>query len=1147
MANIGGVNATSSAQAIQLEADGFVKCRNPLCNFYNAPEVSHAYLGIMDDIENGMGDPVQLEHTCPWCGFKYNYAAVPGAKANNKKFAPGGGTVVGLSLDDMGELGEQLVQQVGKTDLAGYGPILWWSKYKNSALDGMVQDWGIEVKAVNWNAENKRFIVAPKDRATKNQAAQDPKYFADILGDTELGELIDRMKIKPKGILGILVLLDFETSRADIYAREFPLTTWYARGKPYKGVVHFRHHTAVPIYQNVPFDNPLPNPNTEGFVPHHERPPETTDFGAFSKVAALKPWKPGLWGKEFLVNGKPIRWATDKEEGSPHHLQAIVELGLNDEVDAIEKFRTIKPDGTSNDDNWSFSKTADGGWGGDAYPGEEPETVADRSYDVGSPTGGEYKFVYGNGELRVSPDDDHRALQGYMGIDSEYSGPFAVGYVHVDNDSATWEVNTNVGLKAMHRILKDYTDKVGWRWHGLTDIKGQPINDDFAPKKGGNDNVIKRHEDLEQWNIYDPTPNDDQRNPDERQPGGVFKCPDCDRLFPDWRTYSLHRDQELGPANTVDEDGKFPELNNDAIFRPHFTEQQPFTDVVAAKAPKDLIEDPVPFIYDIEEDAIYTGHPGAKHSDIHGEFTPGGIVEGVYEPGGKVSLRTMTNMPYTVRHLIELWYWQHPEFEVRGVWLEDEQGGRTKLAANNPGPHIKMLVSSDPAAWAAHKALSALGGKVYAVGGAVRDVLLDKQPKDIDLMVQGLPADDVRRALEALPGRVDLTGKDFGVFRYKHRGHEVEIALPRRERSTGDGHQDFDVQADHTMSVEEDLERRDFTANAAAVDLDTGQLIDPYNGKQDIKDGVLRTVTPKSFEEDPLRTVRALVAHARHGLHPDADTKTQMATYADRIKHLPAERVQAELEKIFESKNPASAIRLARESGVLKHILPEVDAAFGFDQNNPHHTHDLGTHLLHVLEHTQEKTDDPDVRLAALLHDIGKPDSAWTNPETGYNHYYQGPDGQGRNHDEHGAELAAARLRELKYPAKTIERVRSLVNHHMYPDFSSARGARRFVNRVGEHADDLMTLREADRNGKGTDDYQNTKTPVEVQRGLVEELRQKQEPTKMSDLAINGNDLMDIGYVPGPLLGKKLQELTQLVVEDPSLNNRETLLEMANG
>lgn len=990
-------------------------------------------------------------------------------------------------------------------------------------------------------------------------------------------------------------------------------------------------------------------------------------------------------------------------------------------------------------------------YAGDAFPGEEPETRERLYHDEPNyipPAQQEYNFVWGNGQLHVSPIHDHDELAEHAQISNEHDGPLAVGYVMVEQGNATWLVSSNVHAQGLYRILKDYTESVGWKWGGLTDIEGQPISDDFAPRVtyfytqggdgsvllsktrtnlavlntpaeakeetrtnsanksrrqpagrqvhqkfrttfsetrtsftfsepdimmikggrlrvsklnpnnyeafaqfardrgleliGGNDNVIKRIEDLEENNLYSPDWVDEgahfmfQDSPDQRQPGGVFKCPSCAQLFPNWHTYMEHRRQEEPRGDIPGEDGKFPELDIDATFPPHqsepfalsyvhpvasvkeamrvpgfeeiedwslseptyyvayqrgapigygaidhgvvkalhsdapgvemqilskmelhneevfSTEPRPgWTNVLkglwkwsASTQPKDMVEAPIPFIYDIQEDDLFMGQPGTRTSDIPGKFTPGGIVEGVYEPGGKVVIRSLTNMPYTARHLLELWYYNLPHLEVTGIHLTDDEGKSTKLAQWEVGSYIRALVEADPTTSAAADALQKAGGRVFVVGGAVRDAILNRQPNDLDLMVSGLPKDRVEEILNELPGRVDLTGKSFGVYRYRNQGSDVEIALPRTERSTGGRRRDFEVQADHTLRPEEDLSRRDFTANAMAVDLSTGQLLDPHGGVEDLRNKILRAHNENALAEDPVRILRALTARSKHGLIPDEATREAMRQNAIGILQEPNERLQTELDKLLSGEDPAEAIRLAHETGVLKHILPEVDEAFGYDQNNPHHELDLGEHLLAVLDRAARITDDPDVRLAALLHDIGKPKSVWVDPQTGSNHYYfNRSTGEGANHEEVGADLAYQRLRDLKFPADRIQRVTDLVAAHMYGPFTSEKGARRFLNQHGDLADALVHLRDADQGGKGAANPGDI--AAEDQRRLLEQIRQQNVPTERTQLAINGNDLIGIGMHPGPELGAVLERLTQAVVDDPSLNAREVLLDMA--
>lgn len=920
---------------------------------------------------------------------------------------------------------------------------------------------------------------------------------------------------------------------------------------------------------------------------------------------------------------------------------------------------------------------------GDAYPGEEPQAVEDRGYWHDEPaiddTSAEYKFVYGNGGLEVSPSHTHTELADHAGMTPAHRGPMATGWIVVNKNKATFEVQTNVSLKALERIFKDYCKNLGWQWGGMTNIEGEPISDEFAPSKSstlhyafdgehlflgkvshseliinsslanpitgwvrisngcahvwpihvaalealhewagdndlilyaGNDNVIKRIPDLELENVgADST----ELQTAERETSGLYRCPHCDRLFPAWHEYSQHRKKVENEE--PEQHGGFPELDPDVAspFQPHFTPLQPDIMPLASlqeakrvdgfdygiptdefyvayhlgspvgyaqlrhgalrdlrvvdeayrkplmekvtrysgKEPKDLLDQPIPFIYDVYDDKITVGKPGQRSSQIPGKFTPGGILEGVYHPGGKVVVRSMTNVPYTVRHMVQLWYYQYPEYTVKNVMLQDDAGRETKLANEGAAGTIQALVAADPAASRAKTALQTYGGRVFAVGGAVRDALAGRDPKDIDLMVTGIPPREVEALLGGLKGgRVDVTGKDFGVFRFRYHGSEVEIALPRRDRNTGEGHKDFEVQADHTMSPEEDLFRRDFTVNAMAVDLQNGKLVDPYGGQKDLAEGRLRSVRPEALSEDPLRTMRALVARARFGLEPDGTTRQEMTKHAPALAHLPAERIREELDKLFAAPDPEGGIRLAHDTDVLRHFLPEVADCMGYNQNNPHHEQELGEHLLSVLRLASQKTDDPDVRLAALLHDIGKPSSEWVDPVRGTNHFYKKvmDDGTvlGQNHEEVGADMTANLMDRLRYSKERRDRVSDLVRHHMWRAFVSERGARRFLNRVGDHADDLFNIRWADSGGKSV--YPSDPTlSLDVQRKLVDRVRNQQQPTTQSQLAINGKDILNLGVQPGPLVGEILRELTRIVIDDPRQNQRDNLLTIAQG
>lgn len=572
----------------------------------------------------------------------------------------------------------------------------------------------------------------------------------------------------------------------------------------------------------------------------------------------------------------------------------------------------------------------------------------------------------------------------------------------------------------------------------------------------------------------------------------------------------------------------------------------------AGKEPKDMIVAPIPFVYDIQKDTIALGTPGASSHTIPGQFTPGGIVSGSFEPGGKVIVETSTTVPWSVHHLVSLWYAQNPTLEVTGVFLEDQNSGQqTKLArtsATEIGSYIKTMAATDPAVYRASQALKAAGGKVYVVGGAVRDAFLQKAPKDIDLMVAGLPAEQVDHVLSSLGGRVDLTGKRFGVYRFKTHGSEVEIALPRSDEYSTGRRGEGNITVDHNLPVEKDLERRDFTANSMAVDLDNGQLIDPFGGAKDIQDRTLKTTHPDSFKEDPTRLIRALVASSRHGLVPDEKTRAEMKDNASALDGESPDALKLQLDKLMQSDNPAKAIRIGQDTGILHHMFPELANQWDFNQRNDHHALSLGDHSLSVLENLQKKTKDPDLRLASLLHDVGKPQSEWQDPITGQSHFYAGElNGQpvGADHAAVGADMAENRLRKtFNYPVSRIKRIRGIIDGHMYPDFSTLKGARKFLYNNGEYADDLMTLREADREGKGTDDYQQT-NPVDQQRMLVERVRSAQDPTQQSMLSLNGNDLLAMGCPPGSSVGTVLRQLTDAVVADPNANQKPVLTQLA--
>jgi len=429
----------------------------------------------------------------------------------------------------------------------------------------------------------------------------------------------------------------------------------------------------------------------------------------------------------------------------------------------------------------------------------------------------------------------------------------------------------------------------------------------------------------------------------------------------------------------------------------------------------------------------------------------------------------------------------------------------------------------------------------YLVGGAVRDEQLGLDSKDADFVVPGVDYAGLRAAL-APHGRVDdleVAGRQVGARLYP-RDRElrklapagIEFAPPRAERSTGPSRHDFEIVADPALSIEDDMARRDFTVNAMARRLETGELVDPFGGADDLNRGVLRTVRPNSFAEDPLRLVRGLRLVSQLGLEPDDATLRQMREEAASVALVSGERVggglrsdgMGELSKLLLGRHPAKALRFARDTGVLTALLPEFEATIGFDQRSERQHLTLDEHIFAVVQAAADGDASLAVRLGALFHDVGKPAA-------------------NGKHAERGANLAAGALARLRYPNSLRTRVTRLVRAHAFPlDHVDELFARRFLREHGDElALDLVLHKDADLRGK-----QVPKEELEAVARLRSLLEQQgEQPHRIEDLAVDGADLISIGYEEGPLLGAALDSLLDAVVEDPALNTRDGLLERA--
>jgi putative nucleotidyltransferase with HDIG domain len=424
-----------------------------------------------------------------------------------------------------------------------------------------------------------------------------------------------------------------------------------------------------------------------------------------------------------------------------------------------------------------------------------------------------------------------------------------------------------------------------------------------------------------------------------------------------------------------------------------------------------------------------------------------------------------------------------------------------------------------------------LGLDAYLVGGAVRDELLGIESKDADFLVLGVDTDALRNAL-APHGRVeDLVVADRLVGVRLHPSDKdvralapagIEFAPPRKEVSTGPGRHDFEIAADPSLSVEDDMRRRDFTINAMARRLADGTLVDPLGGRADLERRTLRAVSDTSFAEDPLRLVRALRFVSQLGFKLDGRTRRQMEEEAPAVKLVSGERIggglgadgMGELSKLLLGSRPGEALGLARDTGVLAELIPEFGPA-GY----------LTDHIFAVVQATADAGDDLAVRLAALFHDVGKP-----------------IDSSPRGHAQVAATIARDTLHRLRYPTRLTRRVVAIVREHPYRAEDRPKTpveARRFLLQHGDElAFDLVAHRLADLRAKDRD-----ASGVEELGALLE--RELSRPHRLRDLAIDGDDLIELGLPPGPEMGRMLHQLLELVVDDPEMNTRERLLEHA--
>ncbi|MCR4989602.1 MAG: CCA tRNA nucleotidyltransferase [Lachnospiraceae bacterium] len=419
------------------------------------------------------------------------------------------------------------------------------------------------------------------------------------------------------------------------------------------------------------------------------------------------------------------------------------------------------------------------------------------------------------------------------------------------------------------------------------------------------------------------------------------------------------------------------------------------------------------------------------------------------------------------------------------------------------------------------------GYEAYAVGGCIRDSILGRVPEDYDITTSAEPSE-----IKALFRRTVDTGIKHGTVTVMVGDTGYEITTYRIDGKYEDSRHPSSVT--FTRSLKEDLLRRDFTINAMAYN-DKDGLVDPFDGMKDIEKKLIRCVgDPKErFTEDALRIMRAVRFSAQLGYEIEPSTLDAMKALSPNLDKISAERIQIELVKLLCSDHPEK-LRIAYETGITKVIMPEFDAIMECEQNNPHHCYSVGEHTIKTIEYIRN---DRVLRLAALFHDLGKP-GCKTTDEEGIDHFH--------GHPDVSFELAINILRRLKFDNNTIKSASALAKYHDYAVDPTKKGIRRAIHRIGEDLFPLvLEIKRADIAAQSDFKRDEKLKKLELLDSLYKEVIEEKDCLSLKDLDITGRDLLNEGFEPGPDISRILEGLLLRVLDDPSLNKKETLIKLA--
>jgi tRNA nucleotidyltransferase (CCA-adding enzyme) len=437
--------------------------------------------------------------------------------------------------------------------------------------------------------------------------------------------------------------------------------------------------------------------------------------------------------------------------------------------------------------------------------------------------------------------------------------------------------------------------------------------------------------------------------------------------------------------------------------------------------------------------------------------------------------------------------------------------------------------------------LTEAGKRGWVVGGCVRDVLMgslvpdapNKVPGDWDIATDARPEEVTRLFRKVIP-----TGIQHGTVTVLISGEPYEVTTLRAEAEYTDGRRPDTV--NFVDDIAADLARRDFTVNAVAYDLVRGQLIDPFGGLDDLRGKRLRAVgdARERFAEDGLRVLRAARFVATLEFELEERTRAAISPSLDSFRKVSAERVREEWLKVMRARTPSRAFEVMKNEGLLTITAPELMESVGCEQNR-FHSYDVWGHSLACLDACPAS---PVLRMAGLLHDVGKPRSREFNDKTRDYTFY--------NHERIGADMAKPMLERLKFSNVERDHIVGLVRHHLicYDEDWSDAAVRRWLRRVTpELAEDLYSLGRADALGKGPNkEPAQDVARIDQLKARVEALVAAGAAVSVRDLAISGHDLIQaVGLAPGPIIGDTLAQLLDEVTETPELNERERLLTRA--